>query len=152
MIFSVIGRRLNRVAEKEGHLTFRPGRSCRLGRSSERSNFAEAAIKSSSLPVRWINREKTKPAFERNRSDMVPCQNTIEERLTPKELALLLDPEIGKTGLPKKYSTAIRLLQRYGGHRVLNDNPNYELREISSQRAEEILVIERERRAKRRGC
>jgi hypothetical protein len=69
---------------------------------------------------------------------MFPSQ--IEETLTPKQFALMLSSRIGKTGLPEKYPQAIRLMDKFGGYMITNDNLQYKRREITKARALEIIA------------
>jgi hypothetical protein len=63
----------------------------------------------------------------------------FQETISMKEFALMLSPRIGKTGLPEKYHQAIRLAEKFGEFVVVNDNPEYKRREITKDRALEII-------------
>ena len=63
----------------------------------------------------------------------------VEETISMKEFALMLSSRIGKTGLPEKYSQAIRLAEKFGDFMVTNDNPEYKRRELTKERALEII-------------
>lgn len=66
----------------------------------------------------------------------------LEETVSVKEFALMLDSRLGKNDLPLKYFSARRIIERFGGFRVVgNGNPNYKTRVITRQRAEEIIAF-----------
>lgn len=73
----------------------------------------------------------------------------LEETLDVKGFALLLSSRIGKTGLPEKYHTAIRLMEKFGGYQNTNDNAKYKRREITKTRALQIkqAITQQPRRA-----
>jgi hypothetical protein len=86
-------------------------------------------------PVHWNKSRNFKPFGV---SDMFP--SLIEETLGPKQFALMLSSRIGKTGMPLKYWQAIRLMDKFGGYTVTNDNSEYKRREITKSRALEIIA------------